>query len=289
MTRSMTAFGSAVKKTPIGQVTVEIQSYNRKHLEIRIQSPSELSRFSIPIQNQIGETVKRGAVTVHLFVEYSSEIPVRVTPNLPLAKEYRDSVFAMAKELGISGEGLLERMLGRASDLFQVCDKEVEEGKYLSALSEVVESALARFENMRQFEGEKLKKDMEDRLSFLSRSLGKIEERSAGSVEKQKGKLKELLEGIDTSDPLYVREICLFADRVDIAEELTRFRSHIDHFKSTLAKEIAIGKTLDFLLQELMRETNTIGSKSQDPEIAYLVVEMKAELERIREQVQNIE
>jgi uncharacterized protein (TIGR00255 family) len=289
----MTAFGNASVETEIGTIAVELQSYNRKHLEVRVQSPSECGSFTIPLQRRVGERVGRGAVTVRIDIEYREETPFTVTPNLPMARQYQKAVAEIEGELGLDDSGLLKSLLARSPEVFQIKGKGMDDELLLNSLLKALDKALTAFLEMREFEGEKLKQDLLQRLETLRRGVSEIATLSEGSVELEKEKLKELFQGLELlegeKEAALLREITLFAQRIDIQEELTRFESHLDHFLSSLKKGDNVGKTLDFLAQELMRETNTIGSKSQRKEIARLVVEMKSEIERIREQVQNIE
>lgn len=289
----MTAFGKATIAVPLGRFVVEIQSVNRKFLEINLFLPRELNRFDPEIKRWIGAAVDRGQVTVRISAHYEASAPVDVKANIPFAKQLVAALREIAKETGL--EPTLD--LGQISRHEGVlCYEEnlKDEGAMREALREAVSQALAQFIAMREVEGAALADDIRQRLALLARLLAAIEAIAPDSAKKHQVKLIErieaLLPGRVENEERILREIALYAEKADIAEEITRFRSHLDQFATLLAKkEGTVGKTLEFLVQELGREINTIGSKSLDAALAHLVVQAKSELEKIREQIQNIE
>lgn len=295
MLRSMTAYGRHSLSTPLGQFTVEIQSVNRKHLEINTLLPKELMRFDPDIRKIIGIAVVRGQVTVKLTAYFEKVMPITVMPNLPLVRQLKAAWDAIAKDLSLRdpSEFSLDLLHGEEG-IFLYGENLQDEPGYRVAIFEVVEGALKAFLAMRAHEGEALQRDISSRLKKLSHWMDEIASRAGGATDKYRQKLLERLEslmpGIMENEERVLREICLYAERIDITEEITRFYSHLQQCEKLFLMEAgSIGKTFEFVLQELSREVNTIGSKSSDIEISRLVIEIKSELERMREQIQNIE
>lgn len=295
MLNSMTAYGRASLATAFGRLVVEIQSVNRRFLEIALALPKELSHLEMDIRGWITEAIGRGQVTVRIQATFDTDAPFKASPNLPLAKQLRKAW----DEIGsaISAEV-------KDSDLLQILANEEQliryeldlgsTGVYRSALQEGVNAALAAFIAMRRREGNALLTDMAARIQLLRSSLERIESRSGNATEKYRQRLQariaELVPGGIEHEERILREICLFAERADIAEEITRFKSHLNQFDEVMqSDQPAVGKTLDFIVQEMNREANTVGSKAMDSDIAQDVIGLKSELERIREQLQNVE
>ena len=293
MLKSMTAYGKSTQNTPIGRITVEIHSVNRKHLEVVTFFSKELLRYEALIKNIVSEEVARGAVQVKIHIVFDQISPVKIVPNLPLIKQLKEGWEAISKELGVTKEFDLN-LLQKENNLFTYEEDHHDEGLYSLALTQAVKEALIPYKKMKTIEGIALSKDILNRLELMSKALAKIKERSAGSTERQRQKLIEKLKEfsaltVDHEDRL-LREVVLHAERVDITEEITRFESHLQQFKELLNNNNhGVGKTLEFLVQEFLREANTIGSKALDVEITKHVVEIKTELEKIREQLQNVE
>ena len=293
MLRSMTAFGRAVLDLKLGRFVVEIQSVNKKFLDITCFSPRELARFEVDIKKQIGSEVARGQLVIRLFVEFKGGVPVAVTPNVAFAKKVKEAYGTIAKELGISDEISLS-LLARQEGVVTLTEQLEDEEAWRKALHDVVGEALEKLIAMKEHEGASLLADIEKRLSRLGGLIENIGSLTKRATEKYRTKLentlKEVVPNIVDNEERVLREVCVFADRVDIAEEVTRFKAHIDHLDSVLRGDChRMGKKLEFILQEMGREINTIGSKAADVEISRLVVDVKGELERIREQIQNVE
>lgn len=295
MLRSMTAYGRASATTALGRFVVEIQSVNRKHLEISVLLPKELTRFDADIRKLVGKQAFRGQVNVKISAYFDKTTPSVVTPNLPLAKQLKAAWEAIAKELELKTIEFPLELLSNEEGILLYGEELHDEEQYRLDLINVASEALEQFVAMRIREGEALLQDISARLTNLRHWLDRIVVLSKDSVGKYRHKLLERLEsvvpGIIEDEERILREICLFADRIDITEEITRFYSHLDQWGNLLlfSESKGIGKTLEFLLQEMSREVNTIGSKSADIEISHLVVDMKSDLERIREQIQNVE
>jgi uncharacterized protein (TIGR00255 family) len=282
---SMTGFGRSICKIKLGRLVTEIQSVNRKYLEISTSLPKELSRFDLEIRKWVGEVVSRGFVTVRLYLSSSVE------EQLPDAAQLKRMKKAWMKLAKASGNSEKEITL---SFLLNHMPTAVGEEEEMDGLREGVEKALDGVLEMKKREGHALAIDIGQRLNALELTLRQIEKQSPDAVAKQRQKLKERAQEVLTPgaelDERLLREIALFAEKVDIAEEITRFHSHISQFREIIqAKNAQVGRKLDFLVQEMGREINTIGSKSADVMISRFVVDAKSELEKVREQIQNIE
>lgn len=289
----MTAYGRACVASSFGRIIVEIQSVNRKHLEINSFLPKELVRFDAEIKQWVGARIHRGQVTFKVTACFDTESPTVVAPNLPLARQLKKAWDQIATELGIEKEFSLE-LLAKENDLLLYEEDLKDEEGCRKALHEATSHALSQMMEMKRKEGEALRNDISSRLERLETLIKKAEDKAPDAPKKFRQKLTERLEevlqkGIENEERI-LREVCVYAEKVDIAEEITRFKSHLKQFETLLNKEsLSIGKTMDFLVQELNREINTVGSKASDIELSHLVVDIKGELERIREQIQNIE
>jgi uncharacterized protein (TIGR00255 family) len=282
---SMTGFGRAIRHASFGKITVEIQAVNRKMLDIGVSLPRDLSRYEFPIRKKMGEKVSRGQVSVR--VSLSLNLEKAALPDAAFLRRFRESWLALARESGSNEKDV---------DLaFLVDHLPILEGKeedYQADLEKCVDEALAQMLEMKKEEGKILFKDLQDRVSGLEKKVHAIEKLSHGSAEKFREKLsakirEALQSGVEFEERL-LREVAFFAEKVDIAEEVTRLASHFHQWKEIVQAPLP-GRKLDFLIQEMMREINTIGSKSADSEISKLVVDVKAELEKMREQIQNVE
>ncbi|MCC5832321.1 MAG: YicC family protein [Chlamydiales bacterium] len=295
--KSMTAYGRGASSFAYGSFTVEIQSVNRRYLEVNINLPKLLARFEIPLRKKVSKRVGRGMVNV--FVGWRSEVqtPVKVIPNLSLAKGIKSAWEQIAFELGLEASVGLA-LLAQEKELLSFEEELPEEEGFLKALEESLDEALDHLLEMKEKEGGALAKDLRERTLILDEYISEIEAHAGDGSEKYRRKLierlGELLGGSPENEERILREVALFAERVDITEEIVRFRSHATQFRQMLEKppvESAEtrGKTLDFLIQELNREINTIGSKAAAIAVTEQVVKAKGELEKMREQVQNIE
>lgn len=295
MLKSMTAYGRACSVSSIGHFTVEIQSVNRKHLEINTFLPKELLRFDADVKKWIAVRVGRGQVNVKISVTFDRVSPLVVTPNIALAKQIKSAWDAIALELQLPVEkGFTLSMLSEISGLLLYDEDVQDEEIYRNALHQAVSEALEKLMTMKLREGEILHKDIAARFDKMVPLIKEIAIKAPGATERFRQRLLERLEEVMAGNVEHeerlLREVCVYAEKVDIAEELTRFDSHLEQVKALLKSDgQAIGKTLEFLVQELNREINTISSKSSDMDVSRLAVDIKSELERIREQIQNIE
>ncbi|WP_051981999.1 YicC/YloC family endoribonuclease [Candidatus Protochlamydia naegleriophila] len=290
----MTAFGRANFNTEMGHFTVEIQSVNRKFLEINVQLPRELSYFDVEIKKWLQPYITRGQVTVKVMASFEGKAPFIVVPNLALARQIKEAWSTIAKQLELDGESIDLELLSQSEDILRFEENRHEEENYRQILKQVLDQAVAGFMQMKFQEGDVLLGDMLSRSEKIRQAMKIIEERTPYATKKYREKLMARLEDLlpehVENEERILREVALFAEKIDIAEEITRFFCHLTRFEERIqGSDSSVGKTLEFILQELGREVNTIGSKSSDIEIARLVIDIKSELERIREQIQNIE
>lgn len=290
MPRSMTGFGRAVSDAPLGKLTVEIQSVNRKYLEVFVSLPKELGRFEHEVRKWVGDAVSRGGVSVRIFLIPNASAIEGLLPDVEVLKGLKKGWEKIARELGTDPKSIDLPFIMQYLPVQPKQDGVSDED--LTALNRGVSEALTALVAMKQTEGKALTQDLTSRLKELERMLDEIEKLSPDATGKMRQRLFEKMEEVLKLGPeveeRLLREVALFAERVDVTEEITRFRSHVSQFK-TILKGGTVGRKMDFLIQEMGREVNTIGSKSVETKISHLVVEMKSELEKIREQVQNIE
>lgn len=295
MLKSMTAFGRAAKRTRLGVFSVEIQSVNRKHLDLSVNLPVSFSRFETEIRKVVGNHVVRGNVSVKMGFVSDNELPVAIKPNLALWKQYKEAWELVSKELSIPfNPQAFFTSFANETALFFIEDTTEKIPDYSAAIHEVLEEALNNFIKMKLEEGKALQEDILSRWHKLRSLITEINKKSPDAVvryrQKLSERLKELLSGGIEQDERLLKEIALYAERIDVSEEITRFDSHLNQFSDLIhSPSESVGKTLEFILQELNREINTIASKSADIEISRWVIEAKSELEKIREQIQNVE
>jgi uncharacterized protein (TIGR00255 family) len=294
MLKSMTAYGRASLNTKVGHFVVEIQSVNRKFLEVNVFLPRELNQFDIELKKWLMPYLARGQVTIKVSVTFEGAVPFIVRPNLPLARQLKSAWDEIAEELKLDVEEFRLTLLETAEGLLSYEENRAEEENYRVFLKQTLEEALRGFLQMKAQEGAGLQADIAQRLEKIRESLKVIEDKMPFATKKYREKLvarlDELVPGHVENEERILREIALFAEKIDIAEEVTRFYCHLGHFEELMqSTALSVGKTLEFVLQELNREVNTIGSKSSDLDIARAVIDIKSELERIREQIQNVE
>ena len=292
MIRSMTGFGRRQAPWQDGSVTVEIRSVNHRFLEIACRLPRSLSHLEDSFKKSIQQQCTRGRVDITVTIQAGKGRVGSVNLDQTLAKQYHHALRTLKKSLKLSGSIDITLMAG-LRDVLSVSDQPVEDPKLAKIAQQLTTQALTDLEGMRAHEGKALAEDMRSRIQTIRRHKTSVAARTPllaqESFDKMRARVEKLL-GSEIPDPsrLY-QELAVYADRGDITEEIVRLDSHMVQFEQTLSRTDAVGKTLDFLLQEIGREVNTIGSKANDAEIAGHVVQMKAELERIREQVQNVE
>ena len=289
---SMTGFGNATLSGDGMTVSVEIRSVNSRFYEFSARVPKHLQGRELDLKEMVRAQLKRGKVNLTLTVDKAegAEMPLHV--DVEAAKMYHRLLTQLRDAAGLTGEITLENLL-QFSDVFTTQEQEeLPEAEWTLITGGVEQSVAALFE-MRRKEGEELTRDLEQRVRVMDATVNQIEELSHGRAALERDRLTERLRTLladEKIDPARLdTEIALLADKMDITEEIVRFRSHTKFFLETLQSEVSEGRKLSFLLQEMNREANTISSKSYDASIAHMVVGIKEELERIREQIQNIE
>ncbi|MBQ3519125.1 MAG: YicC family protein [Clostridia bacterium] len=292
MTKSMTGFGRAGELVGNLNITAEIKSVNARYLEFYPKITKAYSFIEEKLRSYVQETISRGKVEMTVIIDSLDEADVIVEINQSLAAGYYNAVTALAEKFGLNA-GDSVSMLTSHSDIFTVRKAPADEEAVWAAVKTVVEKAVANFIAMRETEGAKLKEDILSRGAKIIEHVCFVEERSPQTVreynEKMLSRMRELLQDAKVDEQRLLTEAAIFADKVAVDEETVRLRSHIAQLGEIFKSEEPVGRKLDFLVQEINREANTIGSKAQDVEIAKRVIEIKAEVEKIREQIQNIE
>ncbi len=292
MIRSMTGFGRQQAPWHDGSVTVEVRSVNHRFLEVACRLPRSLSPLEESFKKAVQQHCARGRVDITVTLQGGKGRMGTVNLDQSLAKQYHQAFRALKKSLKLSGAIDIALMAG-LRDVVSVSDQPAEDPKLAKLVQKLVFQALEDLEGMRKREGAALAKDMLGRIEAIRERRSSVAARSPQSVQESFERMKSRVEKLLGAEPPDIsrlhQELALFADRGDITEEIVRLDSHMIQFEQQLNRAESVGKTLDFLLQEMGREVNTIGSKANDAEIAGQVVHMKAELERIKEQVQNVE
>ena len=293
MIKSMTGFGRGESADEVHNFSVEIKTINHRYNDIIIKMPKHLGYLEEKIKRIIKDRISRGRVEVYIKLEYINESGIEVKVDIPLAKAYQIGLDTLIKELNIEENIKLSHILD-ISEIIKTERKELDEDLVWDCLRIALETALDNVITMRVNEGLALKKDMENQLIKIQDLIAKIGIRSPLVVLEYKEKLKERIEellGVDCNvdKERLSYEVVFFADKSDINEEVIRLKSHIKQFSMSLEEKEPVGRKLDFLIQEMNREINTIGSKANDLTICNYVVDIKSELEKTREQVQNVE
>ncbi|MCE7977652.1 MAG: YicC family protein [Nitrospira sp. NTP1] len=292
MIRSMTGYGKKDGTSQQATVTVEIRSVNHRFLEVAVRVPRSLAQLEDPIRKAVQQRCLRGRVDVSVSIQAAGGSLKTVHIDQALAKQYHAALKKLQKTLGLRG-GVDLSMVAGFRDIVSMTDEPVDTDHLGKTLLRVLGGALTDLEKMRKREGEALAKDLAVHLDAIREAQSVVAKKAPDlaniAFDRMKARIETLLH-IEVPDPARLQqELAVYADRSDISEELVRLESHMVQFDQQLRSQESVGKTLEFLLQEMGREVNTIGSKANDAEIAALVVRMKAELEKLREQVQNVE
>ena len=292
MIRSMTGYGRGQQLLHGRSITVEIRSVNHRYFEFSCRTPRGCAFLEDRLKRTLQQAISRGKVEVSLTLQTVESRGGAVAVDHALAGQYLTALRALAAEYGLTDDLTLSTV-ARLPDLFTVCRGEEDEEELAADVLSVLQEALDRFVAMREAEGERLRADVLSRLFTLEEHLAFVEERSPQTVAEYRArltaKLNELLGGAVADEARILTESAIVADRLAVDEETVRLHSHIAQLRGILDCAEPVGRKLDFLVQEMNRETNTIGSKCSDAAIAGHVVEMKSEIEKIREQIQNIE
>jgi uncharacterized protein (TIGR00255 family) len=291
MPLSMTGFGRATFDAPFGRLIVEMQSLNRKFFEVNAFLPKEMGRFENEVRKWVSEKIQRGQITLRIQWVPSREVLTHFLPDIETLKSLKSAWENIANQLQMDSQTIDLPFLISSVPPTQKNDLLKEED--LSVLQKVVDEALQALLVMKQKEGEALVKDIYTRIQLLESMLNSIEEQAPAASIKMQEKLQEKMKSLfaeDSSiDDRIMKEAVFFAEKIDISEEITRLKSHFVQFEESLKTRGSVGRKLEFIVQEISRETNTIGSKSADAKISSIIVDMKSEIEKIREQIQNIE
>ena len=292
MIKSMTGYGKGEASAEQGRFTVEIRSVNHRYGEISVRMPRGFLALENDVKKTLSGFLKRGKIDVYIQWEEIGGAAAMPRTDIPLAREYAELMRNICVELGMKDQptlGLILAQKGVLRDTVAV----VEESEFLPQLISAVRAAVSALDAMRRREGDALLGDLKARRARTEEWVDRIRERSSQVVieyrQKLKQRLDQLLEGVEMDSARLAQEVALMADRCDVTEELVRLASHFDQFDEALGGDEPVGRKLDFLMQEMNREINTIGSKSSDAEITSQVIRIKAEMEKMREQVQNVE
>ncbi len=292
MVKSMTGYGRAVETVNGREFTVELRSVNNRYLDCTVKLPRSLSFAEEAVKQAVKATISRGKVDVFISVHSDGAADVKVSLNAPMVEGYLAAMQQMVTEYGIRDD-ISVSLLARMSDVFTVEKPEVDEQQLLADLLSVVNKALESYDAMRAAEGKALENDLRSRGNTILELVSQVEAGNGQTVidyrTRLENKLKEVLANTAIDESRILTEAAIFADKVAVDEETVRLRSHLEQMNNMLTNGGAVGRKLDFLLQEMNRESNTIGSKCSDVRLARIVVDIKAELEKIREQTQNIE
>ncbi|MBR6568340.1 MAG: YicC family protein [Clostridia bacterium] len=292
MIKSMTGFGRAQETIDGMSITVEMKSVNHRYFDFSSRVPRVYGFLEEKLKSYIQSYVSRGKLECYVQIEALEIEDCVVSVNHSLAAGYIDALKELAERYSLTDD-ITVSSVAKYHDIFSVHKTEADEERIWNAVKSVTDKALASFISMREREGEKLKDDILSRCDTILENVKFIEERSPQTVTEYNSKLLErmrgVLEDVQVDEQRLLTEAAIYADKIAVAEETVRLRSHIEQMHEFMDSEIAIGRKTDFLIQEFNREANTIGSKAQDVEIARKVIDIKAEIEKIREQVQNIE
>ena len=292
MVKSMTGYGRAVETVNGREFTVEIRSVNNRYLDCTVKLPRSVSFAEEAVKAAVKAAVSRGKVDVYISVRSETEADVQVTLNKPVLEGYLAAMRQMVSDYGVKDD-ISVSTLSRMSDVFVVDKPKADEDQLKADLLSVVEKALEAYDAMRVAEGLALENDLRSRAATILELVAQVEELNPKTVsdyrKRLEEKMREVLENKSIDESRILTEAAIFADKVAVDEETVRLRSHLEQMDEMLSGNGGIGRKLDFLLQEMNREANTTGSKCSDVKVARIVVDIKAELEKIREQTQNIE
>ncbi len=288
----MTGFGRAEGETTLGKVVVESRSVNHRYCDINTKLPKRLSLFENRIKEIIRSQVSRGRIDVSLRLDTVGEEKVQLSVDLELAQQYYRVLQDLREKLQLKDEITLNLLAG-AKDLITAKEESGEIEPYWQEILPILKQSFKNMDDMKRLEGESLTKDLQERLEHIAQQLQIIKQQFPSHLKATLSRLHErlrsLLEGMEIDPSRFQQEIAFLAERTDITEEIVRAESHLAQFSSLLERNEPVGRKMDFLLQEIHREVNTVSAKANDAEISQRAVEMKSELEKIREQVQNIE
>ncbi len=292
MLKSMTGFGRAEGESTLGKVVVESRSVNHRYSDISIKLPKRLNFFENRIKEIIRSQISRGRIDVSLRLENSGEEKVKLSVDLDLAKQYYQVLQDLREKLQLKDQITLALLAG-AKDLITAKEETGDIEPFWKEILPILTQSLKNMDDMKRLEGETLAKDIQQRLGPIAQQLQTIKQqfpsRLKTTLQRIQERVRSLLQGMELDPLRFQQEVALLAERTDITEEIVRAESHLAQFRSFLEGKEPVGRKMDFLLQEIHREVNTVSAKVNDAEISQRIVEIKSGLEKIREQVQNIE
>lgn len=292
MIKSMTGFGRSIYENDGREYIIEIKSVNNRFSDINIKMPRSLNYLEEAVKKRILNHVSRGKIDVFITFNNNSDLGKSIKLNTEIAKKYITELKKLSDETEII-DNINIMDISKFPDVLNIKVEEDAEEVIKQELLNALNEAIKSFIDMREKEGEKIKQDLENRIKIVSEKINEISNISTGLVEeyivKLETRIKELLKTDVIDQSRLAQEVVIYSDKCSVEEELTRLKSHISQFLNLINENVAVGKKLDFLIQEMNRETNTIGSKANNLKITNLVVDIKTELENVREQVQNIE
>lgn len=292
MIKSMTGFGRCETANENQKITIEIKSVNHRYLDVNMKMPKKLSFFESSIRNVLKEYIERGKVDIFIAYEDYAEANYSVKYNPEIAKTYMDYINQMSDEFDLDND-IKAVTLSRFPEVLTLEEQEINEGELWSDIEKTLRGALEKFVESRVVEGENLKNDIIDKLDNMLSNVSHIEERAPMIIDeyhkKLVSKVSEYLSESSIDEARIVQEVTLFTDKICVDEEIVRLKSHIQGTKDALNKGGSLGRKLDFIAQEMNREANTILSKANDLETSNYAIELKTDIEKVREQIQNIE
>lgn len=292
MIRSMTGYGAAEEILNGRNIRVEIKSVNHRYFEFSAKVPRSFGFLEERMKRLLSDNISRGKVDVGVFIQTADGITEEISINKEVVKSYVEALRSVKDEFDLADDLTLSAV-AKFPDAFTVVKAETDEEELWADVKAVAEKAVAAFVAMREAEGEKMKADVLEKAAFIEEKVAFVEKRSPETVKEYRerlyAKMREVLENSQIDDARIVQEAAIYSDKVAVDEETVRLRSHLSQLRKIVDMSEPVGRKLDFLIQEVNRETNTIGSKCSDVEIAQVVVDIKSEIEKIREQIQNIE
>ena len=293
MIKSMTGYGRAREILHLRDITVEVRSVNNRYLDCNVKLPRMYAFAEDAVKQHVQRAVSRGKVDVFITVDASAADVAKVSVNRELAAQYAAALGELSTLCGTEHWSPTPEVLSRFPDVLTVTKADEDLETVSADLCAVLDAALSGYNDMRAVEGQKLAEDIAGRLDTIERCTGLVEARSPETVAEYRAKLtarmEEILQSTTVDEQRILTEAAIYADKVAVDEETVRLRSHVAQLRTMLESEAPMGRKMDFLIQEVNREANTIGSKCSDVSIARVVVDLKAEVEKMREQVQNVE
>lgn len=292
MLRSMTGYGRAQKILNGRDISVEIRSVNHRYYEYTSRIPRTYSYIDEKLKSLLKSAISRGKVEVSVTINNIDGKDAQIAINKGVAEGYVSALRSISEELSLKDDLVLSKLI-KIPDIFNIQKTPDDEEQICADVSEITSEALERFVAMRETEGERLKRDILEKADFIIERVGMVEAQSPATVEAYRNKLykkiSEVLADKNIDEQRIITEAAIFSEKIAVDEETVRLRSHIAQLRDILESEEPVGRKLDFIIQEINREVNTIGSKAQDLSITKIVVDMKSEIEKIREQIQNVE